>query len=286
MRQFLYFSMSGIFLFAACKPQNVSQAETQYVLGKDNRILIDKSKRNQLPKDYWPLVDAVGIFKKPDKSKPGGDSGPFCSGFHIGGGVVVTAGHCVMGKHQPGKTLVIENSTLSMENTSFIDFNDYIGGIIHRSQVTKVIYAINTRHLTIHDFAFLEVKPPPLAAIKLAQGARPPVGSKVSLISGGGDSSLMWSQFCVIRKSLSPLVMPQSFWYTCDNERGSSGGPIILDSDKTALGINYKQGAHDYGPAEPGVSSEDLQNIGPNSAVYVDRILEFLPQKYKDVILK
>jgi V8-like Glu-specific endopeptidase len=288
-----YFAQSlAVFLcFSACKQREFNQADTQIVIGKDDRVGVSIKKDN-LPPGYGPLVDAVGVIRQQNKKWANGASTPVCTAFHIGGGIVVTAGHCLVGTAPKEPPLV---NIAPRKGVLFTDFNYFAGGTVQRSQILNMIYVRNTRNQDGIDVGLFEISNPPKAALRLNRGPRPPVGTKISMIASNEGSTLMWSGFCELHNRIYSSDLPEfefelkrQFAYKCDVSPGASGAPIIQDSDKSVVGVSITQG---IGGVDPNSNTkiegvEELGRYSANGAMNIEFALEFLPKEYHDRILK
>ena len=288
--------LGTLFAISACKQREFDETETQTVLGRDDRVAISVKKDN-IPPGYGDLVDAVGVFRFQDKSWANGASLPFCTGFHVGDGIVVSAGHCFQGDNfendPPLEELVLKKTV------AYTDFNYIVGGKVARSQIKKIIYSRMNhgkkdekghqgREASL-DFAFVEITSPPKAKLKLHRGPRPPSGSKISIMSGdkkGG--TLRWSGFCNIRDLRDPgsKITPIGFYHLCDTEPGASGAPIILEQTREVTGIHILGDRLDLKSKTENKDPLDDKSEVSNASLFVDEALAYLKQEYQDRIFK
>jgi hypothetical protein len=289
--------LAALLCFFACKKREFNEAETQSVLGRDDRVAITVKKDN-LPPGYGDLVDAVRVFRFQDKTWANGGRFPFCTGFHVGDGIVVTAGHCFQGNNfenkPPLEELILKKSVI------YSDFNYIVGGKPERSQIKKIIYSrmnylspeeekLSLERNSLFDFAFVEISPIPKTKLKLRRGPRPHVGSKISIIGADKGRTLRWSGFCNIRDPRDPefrTVKRSRLNHLCDLEPGSSGSPTILDETKEVIGITILEDQLDDKPKTENADPLDDKEVVSNASLYIDEALPYLKQEYQDRIFQ
>jgi hypothetical protein len=188
------------------------------VIGNDDRQLVGTAWLNANPR-YRPLVDAIGRMKRVD----GGTF--FCTVSYIGGGLALTAGHCVGAGASERHNLPCDN--ISIEWGLRVDAVPYL--------TSRCLRILAARKLAPYDYAVLEVSPLPRAEIKgvFNAGSSSGVTSPGTMFSHPGGRQLTWSGTCYLPPFASAVA------HRCDSEPGSSGGLILEDKQLLAVGIHY-----------------------------------------------
>lgn len=177
----------------------------------------------KLPPDlepYRPILGAIGQFRDARLVKRLGDDFPTGTAFHIGGGLVLTAGHVA------SKPLGARGRPMTI-TWARID-----GGAPVESQVTQVV--AHKLKFNFIDYALLRVEPIPDAQIEL--DFSPAIEGRTVALIGHPDNRTLES-----RATPAPVRKVEadgmSFYHQVKTEHGNSGGPVIDTRTLKALGI-------------------------------------------------
>jgi V8-like Glu-specific endopeptidase len=203
-----------------------------------SRQAIDKVFEGESLEPIKPaLVDraAIGFFDA--------GSGP-CTAFHVGNGLVLSAGHCLTGDGSPGLIS-------SFECTSSVTWSDGSKSTCDRGLYLQFDEA--------RDFSVMHVHPTPQFSLRIRQN---PLSVKeavraVGYPEGGTfKGKLVWSKPCESETSgqfpMSAWRTPSRFCHKCATEPGMSGAPVI-DADGAVVGVH-----------NGGLYTDDLNKLGWN----------------------
>ncbi|AZZ36315.1 hypothetical protein CIK05_05765 [Bdellovibrio sp. qaytius] len=194
-----------------------ADSDIEKIIGKNDLIAVD-AKASNIPAKFRPLVDAFGKL------------GMGCTATHIGGGYVLTAGHCFWANETP-----IENQDCAgAENEIQWGFREGVEPYMV-SKCEKIVMAQRTEKM---DFALLKVSPIPPTAVKADWSKRPKVGEKVTIFSHPEELPLRWSQICKIQQVADADFDPALIHHVCDTNPGSSGATIIQAYTLQVVGIH------------------------------------------------
>ena len=153
-----------------------------------------------------------------------------CTAFHVGNGVVLTAGHCVpyechVDGAQPATSLSIKWSAPE--------------GVPARvSAVTRVLSCVRSYSL---DYAVLRVSDPPREWLSLEANWKIPQAKGVPLfmITYPDKDTLSIVDGCSSQNfSGSHLISDYNFIHSCSVSPHSSGSPILLEGSRLVVGIH------------------------------------------------
>ena len=186
------------------------------VIGEDDRQIVDAKWLDANPR-YRALVDAIGILKRTD--------GSTCTASYIGGGLAITAGHCVDADSSERRNLPCDNISIQWGFRN--DAAPYL--------TSKCVRVLAARQLIPYDYAILEVSPLPRAEIRAVHNAGSSSGVTTPgiMLSHPGGRPLIWSGKCY----LPPYAIAVA--HECDSEGGSSGALILEEKFLLAVGIHY-----------------------------------------------
>lgn len=181
-----------------------------------NNLIEVLEDASNIPARYQKLVDAVGFMSV------------LCTATHIGGGYVLTAGHCMWGGPKAEKNLPCGDVTIRWgyrENQE-----SYLESTCEKIIIKQVTDGA--------DFALIKVSPIPYAKIPVDLSKKPALGSNVTMFSHPNSEPLQWSRLCRTLK-----VIPSSFDYKflfhkCDTMPGSSGAALINPINLKVVGIH------------------------------------------------
>jgi V8-like Glu-specific endopeptidase len=259
------FSSCTILLITACKPGVPPQAsETLSIIDHDSMIEVDAS--TQLPhqglKKDFPAIGRM----------TGG-----CTAFHLGYGLVATAGHCL----QDLAKNPVETSCHSMDITWGVLAGENGAG---RSRCMKVLeYKFDQEA----DYALLQVDPIPETAVALERDPRAMKFRAEALVVGYPKGrSLSLSGTCEATLASDPDS--QIFHHRCDTLPGNSGSPVLDAATLEVIGVHNgdADNSENYGSYLP--APQTLAAIAENlQAGPLPQSLEFGPfadQLKKDLV--
>lgn len=186
-----------------------------------------------------------------------------CTGTHIGGGIVLTAGHCIMGGPSDA---IIEQGQCPDDFSirwNYIYKKPTGTGILPapvsskkwvESDCVRVEYA---EWSTVRDIAVVRFDSPPSISMGFNADAQAPVGTLITLLSFPEAQPLTWTPRCEISVASNVSWMnldPNScFTHQCDTLTGSSGAAVIRLDTWEIIGIHdggritEKRNGMDYG---------------------------------------
>jgi V8-like Glu-specific endopeptidase len=190
------------------------------ILGGNSFVPVKANKSGVDPR-YWGVVDAIGILQ------PVG-----CTATHIGHGIAVSAGHCF----DAGED---RQDNIACPASAAIVFWEYRAlpepqvGSSYKPQ-SRCVRVLSRRNQWPYDYAFFEVDPAPVAAIRVVADAGRGEGVSPSgtLFGHPNRRPLEWSGTCY----LPPYATTFTHW--CDTEGGSSGTVVLEDNTLLGVGIN------------------------------------------------
>jgi V8-like Glu-specific endopeptidase len=185
-------------LIVSCSESQLSRGKV--IIGKNDLYELDVAD---------PRRAAIGKF------------GPACSGFHVGNGKVLTAGHCL--------------SAQSCAPQMIFNWTDFSSGQpqVVVSQCAEILSSEQTSEI---DFAVVRVDPVPaeLIPVQLVD-ADLIAGLPVEAISFPKDRPMSSSGPCLVTgKDIGARI-----FHDCDTSAGSSGAPII-DQQGYAIAIHNR----------------------------------------------
>lgn len=199
------------------QPDGVSVQRRGLIFGNNDLTAVDEAWLNLNPR-YRKIVDAVGYFLP-----------SACTASYVGGGLAVTAGHCV-----GAGASVIRNRPCN----SNIQWGRRVGIAPYLvSQCRRILAAKN---LEPYDYAILEIWPLPHAEIRAVHnaGSGTRVTAPATMFGHPAYRNLEWSGTCHVPPYGS------GFAHRCDSEGGSSGSLMLENSTLNAIGIHY---GHSFG---------------------------------------
>lgn len=201
-----------------------ADVDIEKIIGKNDLIFVNATATN-IPVKFRNLVDAFGKI------------GMGCTATHIGGGYVLTAGHCFWAGEIP-----IENQECAGRENE-IQWGLREGKEAYLvSKCEKIILAQRTEKM---DYALIKVSPIPPVSIKTDFQRRAQLGDKVTIFSHADELPLRWSQSCKIQKVEGAQFDQALIHHVCDTNPGSSGATIINFFTLKVVGIH--DGGASYG---------------------------------------
>lgn len=199
MRHFLPAGALMVFSIFSCR-ESSSTSQLQAILGEDSLKAIgpDSPFRN-LP------LQAIGRMQ-------GG-----CTAFHLGQGLVATAGHCL-----PAPTAEVADMPC---NAATISWHEGV-------ESSRCLRYLAYRFDSEADYALIEVYPAPAAQLELSETAWAQPDEAV-VLGFPIDRELSASALCHVGQGDAAL-----FTHDCDTLPGNSGSPVIDPSSGRVLGVH------------------------------------------------
>ncbi|MEZ4742371.1 MAG: serine protease [Bdellovibrionota bacterium] len=180
----------------------------------ENDLMPVRTDRSNLPLGLHFAVGAIGQMSNN------------CTAFHLGSGLVATAGHCVADDYRPEQRIPCQNLSIKWGKTGNLDF----------SEESHCIEVIDRRYDTDGDYAFLRVDPYPVEVLELSPIENSD-GRNITVLGYPNGRNLEWSKYCTLQKN-DTVEVPAGFTHTCDTERGNSGSPVLDAHTFKVLGIH------------------------------------------------
>jgi len=224
---------------------DLATSESEKIIGKNDLTPVTNDGAN-LPKKYRALVDGFGVMSMG------------CTATHIGGGLVLTAGHCFRARAQRQDNVPCPNITVRWGVR--VDEPAYL-----TSSCTTILAMQQNQD---RDYAIFKVSPAPKVALEIDAAARPDIDTSITIFSHPRRRPLEWSKTCVVRSGAEGGWGADMFSHQCDTEPGSSGASVLSDTSLKVIGI------HDGGL------------VPWNYATYLTNtpIAEFLPSDPPEVV--
>ncbi len=169
-----------------------------------------------------------------------------CTAFHLGEGVVATAGHCLAAEQQD-----------SCQNL-VIDWG--FTGETRGGERSRCLKTLQHRLDDGADFALLLVDPIPAAALKMQARSDQDVQEKArALVIGFPQNKLLsWSGYCEAKWNLQGES--KLFYHGCDTLPGHSGSPVLDAENLNVIGLHDGEanGQENYGSFLP--ASEEIRD--------------------------
>lgn len=210
-------------LLSGCGDASSTSSELSVVVGEDNMQMV-KTDLSNLPQTLQGAVQAVGIMT--------GD----CTAFHIGQGVVATAGHCLptpnskvgfIGATEPCQAISVRWGYVEEANPT---------------SVSRCIRILDRVQDATRDYGFFQVDPAPEAVVAVDTALNFADSSRsIGILGHPRGKGLHFSTDCRLAKDQSGH---HNFTHQCDTLEGHSGSPVFdLNSGKVV-------GIHDGGEGE------------------------------------
>lgn len=226
MRRILFLTAS----LGACGPKSKSgQSELDAIIDQNTMSAIDA--RSPIDESIREKLGALGKMT-------GG-----CTAFHLGEGVVASAGHCLAPEQEEAC------------HNLLIDWGVTADG--SQGERSRCLKTLDRRLDDGGDYALLLVDPVPSAALKTQHKLDQEKTSHEALVIGyPKDQALSWSGLC--ETSSQDEVAESLFYHRCDTLPGNSGSPVISAETREVIGVhNGEVNAYEnYGSILP--SSEQI----------------------------
>lgn len=260
------FSLCALVLIAACQPAVAPQnSETQSIIDQDSMVEIDQDTplpHQELKSDF----PAIGRMT-------GG-----CTAFHVGNGLVATAGHCLQD--------LAEKPMEASCHTLDIDWG-VLAGESHAGR-SRCMQVLDYKYDDQADYALLQVDPIPATAVVLERDPRASKFTAQAMVVGyPKGKSLSLSGTC--EAILATDSDSQFFHHRCDTLPGNSGSPVMDASTLKVIGVHNgdADNSENYGSylPPPDALAEIANNLNP--APPLPESLQFGPfadQLKKDLV--
>lgn len=183
------------------------------VIGSNDFVPVAAEGTN-LPEELRSAVDAVGQLNIG------------CTATHIGGGLVLTAGHCV--SRSP------RSRSKSCPQLGVI-WGNYGGN--KQFRVSKCITVEAREYNDRVDFAVLKVANPPVASVEVDWAVQDQ-STPITVLSFPRMRPMEWSPNCESHPYHDIGRSFVKFSHSCDTEGGSSGAPIFSADTFKMIGIH------------------------------------------------
>lgn len=193
----------------------VDQVSSGKIIGENDLTVVLNNGAN-IPKKYGPLVNAFGRMSMG------------CTATHIGGGVVVTAGHCFNAPSTRKDNVPCAN--VKVEWGLRKDSASYL------TSQCKIILSEQTNR--DKDWAIFTVEPAPPAEVAVDFAARPSVDTNLTIFGHPRRRPLEWSKTCKLKSASAGGWGAGQFSHQCDTEPGNSGSTILNDDNLKVVGIH------------------------------------------------
>lgn len=247
----LAFVMTAYFT-QACGTNTAQESAPKKIVGANDLTPVQQDSSN-IPAEYRDLIEAIGVISMG------------CTGTHIGGGYVVTAGHCF-------QNIMEEENSAQIQHTKCYDSekNDVKIGWGYRSEagegkhpfslVSKCVEVIEAELTEARDFAIFRVDQAPSSSVDMDFSRHVARNTEITIFSHPKTRPLEWSKDCTV-KTAANMSMDDAtkFTYSCDTEPGSSGAAVIDVASRTIIGVHNGGG-------------ENVDGVIWNYATYSDAI--------------
>lgn len=190
---------------------------------------------NSLPLQIAKLIPAIGalqVFPFENKKQD-----LFCTAFHIGQGIMLSAGHCFLGaKHCNGATVRFSPEKKGNQER------------VSKCEEIIEIAADESRYAgAMEDYVLFRVSNPPEVTVTLDFSGSLPPATPLSLVAfarrlSGDKFDLKWSNICQITTLLATdaLRRPKpasSFEHNCTIPGAANGAPLLSYQTGKVIGI-------------------------------------------------
>ncbi|MGA1195247.1 MAG: trypsin-like serine peptidase [Candidatus Latescibacterota bacterium] len=203
----------GIFTALDVTPSSAWAQATEKVIGENDFVPVAADAEN-LPMELQAAVSAVGQLNIG------------CTATHIGGGLVLTAGHCVTRSPRARSKGCPQLGVI---------WGNYGGN--KKYSVSKCITVEAREYNDRVDYAVLRVANPPSAVVEVDWE---PQAQNISatILSFPRMRPMEWSPNCATHPYMDPVRAVVKFSHSCDTEGGSSGAPIFSADTFKMIGIH------------------------------------------------
>ncbi|MFO0741687.1 MAG: trypsin-like peptidase domain-containing protein [Labilithrix sp.] len=207
--------------------EDVRQARAAKVVGDTNELVAVAADGSNLAPKYRRTLDAFGLMRFDDGRN-------HCTVTHVGGGVVVTAGHCFDAPRTRTDDVACPDAGTRGYAIAWgyrQDREPYLTSTCER--------ILSMQHTGDTDYAIFRVSPAPVAAVRPELTARPKLGATVTIFSHPSHRPLEWSQTCTVQPlPVDASIGGSEFLHECDTEPASSGATVLDDATLAVVGIH------------------------------------------------
>ncbi|WP_353545292.1 trypsin-like serine peptidase [Corallococcus caeni] len=152
-----------------------------------------------------------------------------CTGTHLGGGIVLTAQHCL--SRTPGTMKEGMCDDVEVEWGYRFGVMPYL--------TSRCIKVVDGEYSKDRDYAFILVQPAPPATVEVETGQRPMKERRLTIFGHPQGRPLEWSGTCVLHLGTEGKFLSQYFFsHQCDTEPGSSGSAVLDDETLRIVGVH------------------------------------------------
>lgn len=205
-------------------PENASEQRAPQVVGTNDLVPVAADGAN-VPEKYRQTLDAFGMMEF--------DAGRnHCTVTHVGGGVVITAGHC------------FDAPAARTDDVTCPDGYSIVWGyrVDHPAYLTSSCdRVLAMQHTGDIDYAIVRVSPMPPAAVRPNLSMHPKLGAAITVFSHPAHLPLEWSQTCTVEPVTATdggAAGRNEFRHECDTEPASSGAAVLDDATLEVVGIH------------------------------------------------
>ncbi|NBX17116.1 MAG: serine protease [Proteobacteria bacterium] len=208
------------------------------IIGANDLVSVDANGEN-IPERLRGILDAIGQLSTG------------CTAAHIGNGLVLTAGHCIV---------VSPRSSSGSCRLIAVVWGNRKGN--PKQSISKCETVLARNYTAAADYALLKVSTPPAAAIT-PDFQIPASTARLTMLSFPRMRPLEWSGFCEPSEHTNPDLRDRKFFHSCDSEGGSSGAPLIDEASLKITGI-HAGSADDFNYGFYLSAMRDIQSIIDN----------------------
>lgn len=238
-----------------CQPQAKSESETSSIINENSMVEIDRDTPlpNEALKKDFPAIGRMS----------GG-----CTAFHLGQGIVATAGHC------------LETLTPNPLETSCHTLDIVWGVLAGESNAgrSRCMQVLAYKYDQQADYALLQVDPVPATAVALQPDPRATNLVAQTMVVGypkGKALSLSGNCDTIVASDQSPQI----FRHRCDTLPGNSGSPVMNAATSEVLGVHNgdADNGENYGSFLPGAEMLSPLLLTVQNPVTIPEALQFGP---------
>ncbi len=221
------FTMISILTFCGFSA-SANESFLEKIIGENDLIAVNADGSN-IPDRYRSILNAFGEISMG------------CTATHIGGGYVLSAGHCfdapdVVVRNQPCSDITVKWGV--REGTT--------------PYLTSQCESIVAMQLSEgNDFAVFKVTEVPTATVGVDTEKRAQDGEALTIFSHPDLMPLRWSQSSVVEAVKHPFLPADAIHHKCDTNPGSSGATILNLETLKVIGIHdgglMSDGGMNYG---------------------------------------
>lgn len=203
---------------------NAADQRAAQVVGTSDLVPVAADGSN-IPAPYRRTLDAFGMMEF-----DGGRN--HCTVTHVGGGVVLTAGHCFDATAARTDDVACPVG-YSMAWGYRVDRAPYL-----TSSCDRILAMQHTGDL---DYAILRVSPVPAVALRPNLATKPAIGTTITVFSHPAHLPLEWSQTCKVEPVIATdggAAGRSELRHECDTAPASSGATVLDDSTLEVVGIH------------------------------------------------